>query len=161
MATRDMYQVFLDRNRLLGLDAEGYDWVRIRKSTQFELTWNPQSETKGYIDSPSDTTELTSYQVSMAQETVTNGDEMYTALETYARRKPIGGDAVVPAMLVFPDAEGKPTSAELYDEATVIPDTLNTVDGVITFTINFNGTEKQGTVAVGEDGKVVFTEAGE
>lgn len=64
--TRDLFIPFVDANamkRAAGQEVEAepgtYDWVRIDKSTIFSLAFNPQEETKGYIDAPNDTTYIT------------------------------------------------------------------------------------------------------
>lgn len=155
--TRDLYRPYLDINQGSG----SYDWVRVDKSTVFALEFNPETETYGYIDSANDTTEVTSYAPTMEQEIILDSSNaMYQFIEPFCMSMPTGSSAIVPCMLTEPDAEGGETyTARVWDEATITPGTLDTVEGKLSFTLNLNGTPTVGTATFGDDGTVTFAEA--
>lgn len=153
--TRDLYIPLIDRNKLTGVTAEGYDWVRVDKSTIFELSFNPQEETYGYIDTANDSTEVTSYQPELPQEITLDSDNpLYAAMFDFCMRFPIGSSANVPCLVVTPAADGTATRGFLWADAAISPQALNTVDGLLTFTMKLNGNVTEGTVAASEG---VFT----
>lgn len=158
--SRDLYIPLIDKNKLLGVTAEGYDWTRVDKSTIFAFAFNPQEETFGYIDAANDTTEVVSYQPELPQEIVLdNSNALYPAMHEFCMEMPLGSDAVVPCLLVMPDmTTGEPTKGYLWEEATISPQELNSVDGKLTFTMKLNGKKTNGTVAV-NDGAFEFTAA--
>ena len=155
--TRDMYRPYID----VGQGTE--EWLRVNKSTIFELAFNPTTETVGYIDSANDTTELTGYAPTMEQEIILNDNNlMYQFLVGYCMSLPTGTDAYYPVMLTFPDAEGGGTyDAYVWKEASITPGSLNTVDGKLTATLNLNGDVTVGTATFGEAGAVTFAETTE
>lgn len=146
--TRDQTWICLDENALQGVTAEAPKWTRIRKSTMLELAYNAQTETFGYIDTPNDTTEITGYAPTMEQETLIETDGLYPAMAAFARRLPIGTAAKVPALIVYynPDS-GETTDGDLYAEASVTAQSTNFAEGVVSFTINLNGTPEKVIVA--------------
>lgn len=158
--TRDLFIPLIDRNKLTGVTAEGFDWVRVDKSTIFALAFNPQEETFGYINAPNDTTEVTSYQPELPQEIVLDSSNpLYVAMHEFAMSMPVGSNAEVPCLLVMPDAStGEPTKGYLWEHATISMQELNSVDGKLTFTMKLNGVKKDGTVTA-SDGTFVFAEA--
>ena len=146
--TRDLYVPLIDLNKLTGKGGEGYDWRRIDKSTIFDLAFNPQEETYGYIDSSNDATQVNSYQPELPQEIILDSSNaIYSAMFDFAMSMPLGSDAVVPVLLAMPDETGKSARGFLWEEAIVSPQNLNTVDGILSFTLKLNGEMKQGTVA--------------
>lgn len=158
--TRNMFIPLLDRNKLTGSATQGFDWVRVDKSTVFELSFNPQEETFGYIDAANDSTEVTSYQPELPQEIVLNSDNpLFAAMFDFCMDMPLGSDAVVPCLLAMPDP-AKPADLKgyLWEEALVSPQALNTVDGKLTFTIKLNGSKKDGKVTAA-DGTYTFQQA--
>lgn len=157
--TRDLFIPLIDRNKLTGNTAEGYDWVRVDKSTVFALAFNPQEETFGYINAPNDTTEVTSYQPELPQEIVLdNENPLYAAMHDFCMSMPIGSNAEVPCLLVMPDnSTGEATKGYLWEKASISPGELNSVDGKLTFTMKLNGQKKDGTVTA-SDGTFVFAE---
>lgn len=164
--TRNLFIPYVDANalrRAVGADevGEGYDWVRIDKSTIFDLAFNPQEETSGYIDTANDTTEVTSYQPELPQEIVLdNGNPLYKAIYPFCMDMPTKGDAVVPVLLREPNMDtALPTDARVWKQAIVSPGDLNTVDGKLSFSLKLNGDVTKGTAA-DADGKVTFTEGG-
>ena len=158
--TRDLFVPLIDRNKLTGASAEGFDWVRVDKSTIFALAFNPQEETFSYINAPNDSTEVTSYQPELPQEIVLDSSNpLYVAMHDFAMKMPIGSAAEVPCLLVMPDAStGEATKGYLWEHAIISMQELNSVDGKLTFTMKLNGIKKDGTVTA-SDGTFVFAEA--
>lgn len=150
--TRNMFVPLLDRNKLTGSATQGFDWVRVDKSTIFELSFNPQEETFGYIDAANDATEVTSYQPELPQEIILDSsNKLFAAMFKFCMDMPLGSDAVVPCLLAMPDPAAPETvKGYLWEEALLSPQALNTVDGKLTFTIKLNGTKKSGTVTEAE-----------
>lgn len=136
-------------------------WVPIDLSTVFELSFNPQEETYSYICYANDTTEVTSYQPELPQEIVLdNSNPIYTFVKGKMLAFPTGSALNVPVLLAFPDdSTGLPTDGHLWADAVLSPDTINTVDGKLTFTLKLNGEQTLGTVAgIGTD-TITFTPA--
>lgn len=152
--TRNLWIPLIDST--LGEEAGTYTWVRIDKSTIFELSFNPQEETVGYIDSANDSTYIKSYAPELPQEITLDSDNaLYKVMLPFMLSLPTGSSANVPVMLVYPNSEtGKPTDALVWDEAIVSPQTINTIDKKLTFTLKLNGSTKAGTV---ENAAGVFT----
>lgn len=144
--TREKYGILLDVTK--GAVAGTYDWVPVDKSTVYELSYNPQTETYSFICDKNDSTEVTSYQPSMSQEIILdNENPMYEFMDDYANSFPTRRDAVFPVLMVRPDLKtGAPTKALLFAEASVAPNTLNSVDGKLSFDVYLNGTVVEGTV---------------
>lgn len=159
--TRDKFVPLIDLTR--GAEAGTYDWAPIDLSTVFEMAYNPTTNTLSYICYPNDVTELSSYAPSMAQEIKIEKDNpIYDFMLAYMREMPTGNAAQVPIMVVYPDkTTGAPTEADVWDEAVLVPDTINTVDGKLTFTLNFNGTRRSGTVSGIGTETVTFTPKGD
>lgn len=157
--TRDLFIPLIDKNKLTGKSGSGYDWIRVDKSTVFNLAFNPQEETFGYINAPNDTTEITSYQPELPQEIVLDSDNpLYVAMHDFCMKMPIGSNAEVPCLLVMPDsATGDATKGYLWEHATVSPQALDSVAGKLTFTMKLNGSKKDGTVTA-SNGTFVFAE---
>lgn len=145
--TRDLYIPLIDST--FGAEEGTYTWVRIDKSTIFELSFTPTEETVGYIDSANDSTYIKSYAPELPQEiTLDNDNPLYKAMFEFCMRMPTGSDAEVPIMLVYPNLEtGKATDAKVWPKATISPQTLNTIDKKLTFTLKLNGTPIDGTVS--------------
>lgn len=157
--TRDLYIPLVDKNKLTGKGGEGYDWIRIDKSTVFALAFNPQEETFSYIDAPNDATEITSYQPELPQEIVLDSDNpLYEAMKGFCMSMPVGSNANVPCLLVMPDKSGNATEGHLWADATVSPQTLDSVAGKLSFTLKLNGKKTDGTVTA-SNGTFVFAAA--
>lgn len=155
--TRNLFIPLLDRNALIKSDVEGYDWTRIDKSTVFELSFNPQEETFGYIDSANDATEVVSYQPELPQEiTLDSSNALYQAMFDFCMSMPLGSDAVVPCLLAMPDpSDVAKVRGYLWEECIVSPQAINTVDGKLTFNLKLNGEKADGTVTA-EGGAYTF-----
>lgn len=163
--TRNLFIPYVDANTLRRATGEqevgeGHDFVQIDKSTIFELSFNPQETTSGYIDEANDTTYVTSYQPELPQEIILDSSNpLYRVMFPFCMNMPTGGDAVVPVLLRTPNLDtDKPTDGMLWENAIVSPSALNTVDGLLTFSLKLNGDAKRGTVT-DADG-VKFTEGG-
>lgn len=158
--TRDKFIPLIDLNKLTGGATEGYNWVRVDKSTIFELSFNPQEETYSYIDAANDTTAINSYQPELPQEIILdNSNALFPAMFDFCMNMPLGSDAVVPCLLVAPDmTTGEATRGFLWAEASISPQAVNSVDGILTFNMKLNGAMTRGTVA-NEGGVFTFTEA--
>lgn len=153
--TRDLFIPLIDST--LGAEKGTYTWVRIDKSTIFDLAFNPTENTVGYIDSPNDSTNVESYALELPQEIILDSDNpLYKVLMPFCMSLPTGSSAKVPVMLVYPDETGKATKAMVWDEAIVSPTDLNTVDGKLNFSLKLNGTPKTGT-ASNMDGTFTFS----
>jgi hypothetical protein len=147
---KSQYAMFLDVAKDLTFAAS--EWKRICKSTIFELAINPQSESREWIDSDTPEEEVTSNQPEMAQEcSLYEGDPLFDFLQDMMISLPTGEDVKVPYMLCF----GGSKKQAWRGVATILFDTLNSVDGKITFTVKFN-TVNQGTYDVAE-GVPTFT----
>ncbi|MEG1813465.1 MAG: hypothetical protein RR337_09225, partial [Clostridia bacterium] len=80
-------------------------WVRLGKSTVFDLAFNPETETFDFIEDEMPTELLKSYKPSMAQEIfLGEGDPAFDKLFELSRKRPVGSMAVIPALLVYPKA---------------------------------------------------------
>lgn len=164
--TRNLFIPFVDANVLRKAIGEtvtdGADYTQIDKSTIFDLAFNPQEETQGYIDEANDTTYVKSYQPELPQEIILdNSNPLFKVMFPFCMAMPTGGDAEAPVLLVMPDiATGQPTVGYLWKKAIISPTDLNTVDGKLNFSLKLNGDAEQGTVTI-TDGKPVFTPNGE
>lgn len=165
--TRNLFIPYVDANtirRAIGetVTGDGYDWVQIDKSTIFDLAFNPQEETSGYIDTANDTTYVKSYQPELPQEIILdNSNPLYKIMYPFCMAMPTGGDAVVPVLLRQPNMDtAQPTDATIWKEALVSPTDLNTVDGKLNFSLKLNGEFENGEASEDTDGKVTFTEGG-
>lgn len=162
---RSNFPVLIDANALQGIKSDTYDLVRVDKSTIYELAANPQTETYAYIDAANDSTELTGYQTSMAQEiTLNENNRCFQLIDQYFWEFKTGADTIIPAVMAKPiiaeDGTVDKTKwrAYIWKEATLVGDSLNTVDRKYNFTINLNGDPTPGYVTKDADGKFVFSE---
>lgn len=142
--TRDKFVPLIDVSEQKNLSK----LVRIDKSTKFELSFNAQTDTKGYICDKNDSTEVTGYQPELPEEIILdNTNPLFKFMFEYAKKFPIGTACNVPVVLGIPSmTTGATTDAVLWQEASIIIDTLNTVDGTLSFKIGLNGTPKMGTL---------------
>lgn len=165
--TRDLYIPFLDGNTIrkaIGKEAEGegYDWIRIDKSTIFALAFNPQEETYGYIDTANDTTYVKSYQPELPEEIILDNDNpLYKLLHPFCLAMPTGTNAQVPLLLVTPNMDdGSATEGRIWEDNILSPGELNSVDGKLSFSNKMNGDVKVGTVDI-KNGKPTFKDGAE
>lgn len=153
--TRDLYVPLIDTSK----GAEAAKWVPIDLSTQFELSYNPNTETKSYICYKADYTVVTGYAPELPQEIVLdNTNPLYKFMDEFLNSFPVGSAAEIPFLFVRPDlTSGKPTVGLMWQHAVVTGDSLNTVDGVLSFTIALNGDPVSGTVTGIGTESVAFT----
>ena len=146
--TRDMFVPLIDTLKGASASEGTYKWVPIDLSTQFELSYNPNTETKSYICYKNDTNEVTGYAPELPQEiALESTNPLYKFMDEYLNSFPVGSAAKIPFLFVRPDTEtGEATKALMWKQATVVGDTLNTVDGILSFTISLNGDPVAGSV---------------
>ncbi len=156
--SRDRFVPLIDGNtirRLVGMTTEGDDfaWARVDKSEIFELAFNPEENTRGYIDTPNDATFVEKYGLQMDQEIVIDGNnETYSLMYEYAMHFPTGSDAEVPCALIMPNVKDPAGAADafLWRQAILSPSGINTIDKKLTFSMKFNGAMERGTGAKNE-----------
>lgn len=146
--TRNLFVPLIDTLKGASASEGTYKWVPIDLSTQFELSYNPNTETKSYICYKNDTNEVTGYAPELPQEiALESNNPLYGFMDEYLNSFPVGSAAKIPFLFVRPDTEtGEATKALMWKEATVVGDTLNTVDGILSFTISLNGDPVAGSV---------------
>lgn len=146
--TRNLFVPLIDTLKGASASEGNYKWVPIDLSTQFELSYNPNTETKSYICYKNDTNEVTGYAPELPQEiALESTNPLYKFMDEYLNSFPVGSAAKIPFLFVRPDIEtGEATKALMWNEATVVGDTLNTVDGILSFTISLNGDPVAGSV---------------
>lgn len=154
--TRNLYVPLIDVNKGAG---DTPKWVPIDLSTQFELSYGANTESKSYICYKNDSTEVTSYSPELPQEIVLdNTNPLYEFMDSYLHSFPVGSDAKIPFLFVRPAIEtGAATVGLMWEGATITGDTLNTVDGVLSFNIALNGDPVEGTVTGIGTSEVTFT----
>lgn len=154
--TRNLYVPLIDVNKGAG---DTPKWVPIDLSTQFELSYGANTESKSYICYKNDSTEVTSYSPELPQEIVLdNTNPLYEFMDEYLHSFPVGSDAKIPFLFVRPAIEtGAATVGLMWEGATITGDTLNTVDGVLSFNIALNGDPVEGTVSGIGTSEVTFT----
>lgn len=154
--TRNLFIPCLDTSET----KDGTGFVQIDKSTVFELSFNANTETYSYICMANDSTEVDSYAVSMEQEIILdNSNSMFNFVYPLCMSLPTGSSANVPVLLIEPDlTTGKPTHGRLWADAVLVPSSVNTVDGKVSFTLQLNGDYVEGDVTI-SGGKISFTEA--
>lgn len=129
-------------------------WARIDLSTTFELAINPVSEDIDYISKKNTETEVTGNAPELPQEIAIYEDNpMYDYLIAKMQDLPTGEDCKVPFLLCF----GGSDMVAWRCTATLLFDTLNTVDGKLTFTIKFGSDVVKGTYTLSAQGVPTFT----
>ena len=157
--TRNLFVPLIDTLKGASAAEDTYNWVPIDLSTQFELAYNPNTETKSYICYKNDTNEVTGYAPELPQEIALESDNpLYKFMDEYLNSFPVGSAAQLPFLFVRPDVEAPANNkALMWEKATVVGDTLNTVDGILSFTISLNGDPVEGTVTGLGTASVTFT----
>ena len=127
------------------------EWKRLRKSTVFDLAFNPETETQDYIDQRFPTDILKSYKPSMDQETMLEeGDELFEEMFPMMNELPTGTNAIKPVLIVFPQKATDPATSFLAwkVDCSISFSNLNTVDRKLSFSLAFAGDIDYGSVAV-------------
>lgn len=116
-------------------------WVPIDLSTTFEMQYNAQTDTVSYICYKNDVTKHTGYQPGMDQEiALVEGNPMYTFINDLRHKMPIGEETTFPCLIAEVPASGSgETTGQVWVSTLITIDTLNSVDGVLTFHLDFNG----------------------
>lgn len=154
--TRNLYVPMLDLQFGQGTGTQTFTPIDL--STIFSLAFNPQEETYGYIKDANDTTAIESYAPSLPQEiALDDTNPIYEAMFDFCMGMPTGSSAKCPVLIAYAETvAGGVTKGYLWEDATISPNELNTVDGKLTFTLQLNGDAKTGTVAI-SGGTATFT----
>ena len=141
--------------------ADAPDYVRIGKSTIFDLVLNAQTEENDFIEDEMKTTDIVSYKPELAQELQSNkGDAAFDYLYDMFLSLPTGEDVKKNLLIVFDGnigTEDAPKFNAWNTEATLVLDHYDTVAEKIYFKFNINEIER-GTCTVA-DGVPVYTKA--
>lgn len=122
-----------------GDSSTGAKWVPIDLSTTFEMEYNPVTDTVGYICYKNDFAVHTGYQPAMDQEiSLTDDNPMYMFINDLRHTMPVGTDTEFPVLIAEIDSKGTATG-QVWVDALITIDTYNSVDGILTFHIDFNG----------------------
>ena len=145
------------------VDKSTPDWMRICKSTAFDLNMNPETEDRDYICDENPTTELKVYKPSFNTPLVMHKNEPdYEFIFGKFFNQDTGDKAKSELLLVFfqepVDSADTPTHFKAWRvDCTIILNNLNSVDSTLSFDTNFAGTIKKGYVTISE-GAPTFTE---
>ena len=126
------------------------DWARLRKSTVFDLAFNPEVETSDYIDQQFPSDVLKHYKPTMEQETMLEeGDGLFDYMFTLMNALPTGSSAVRPVLFVFPKvASGAEDAFVAWKvDCTVSFSNYNPVEKKLSFSLAFAGDIVHGTAA--------------
>lgn len=134
------------------------DWKRVRKSTTFDLAFNPETEDMDFIDMANTATVLKTYKLTMDQETsLEEGDPLFDEMFEMMQTLPVGDDAKRNIMIVFPKQHSGGTGFVAWKmPVTLTFSNFNTVDKKLSFAMNQNGDFIRGKATVAED-KPTFT----
>lgn len=136
-------------------------WLRIGKSTVYDLVLNAQTEENNFIEDEMPSTDITNYKPEISQELQCNkGDPAFDYIYAMFYNLPTGEDVKIPALFVFDGDVGAKDAPEFRAWNTTSTITLEHFDSVaekIYFKLNINSIER-GTVKV-TDGKPVYTKA--
>lgn len=144
---------------------EAAEWFRIKKSTAFDLSLNPETQDYDYIADESPTTELLKYKPSLNQAlTMYKGEEDYDFIFKKFFNLDTGSDAESEILLVFFQESSKVTDEEQTEheyflawksDCIISINNLNSVDSTLTFDVFMNGTIDKGYIELVE-GKPIF-----
>lgn len=139
------------------------EWIRIKKSTAFDLSLNPETQDFDYISDESPTKELMKYAPTLNQSlTMYKNEPDYELVFDKFYNLKVGSDAKTKVLIAFYqealDEEDPHKVFKAWKSDCVISvNNLNSVDSTITFDILFGGTVQTGYVTV-TDAKPVFTD---
>lgn len=158
--TKDKVAPFLDISGTLNSgDTWTPNWARIDKSTIFDLSFNPQSETQDYIAYETAIEEISGYQPELPQEiALYRGNTIYDYIEELCYNLEVGDALRVPMLLLWPPQTDGTVKAWQVQECRLLLDNYNSVEGKISFTLKIGGNIERGTATV-SDGKPVFVKA--
>lgn len=130
-------------------------WKRVDRSTIFSLNPNPQTETQDYISTEIPVEEVMYYNPEIEQEiAIYEGNPVYDFMFQMIYDLPVGDKCIIPVLMCYGGTGKKAWKCD----ATIVLGELNTVDGKLSFTINFGGDIQRGTYAI-TDGSPTFTPA--
>lgn len=134
------------------------EWVQIEKSTDNTITMNAETEDRDFIVDTSATTVLQRYKPSLSEPiTLFKGNPDYEFFWKDFFNQAVGSSAVHQMLIIFMNEDSGDKYEAWVSDASFVMDNLNPVDGILTVTINFNGTTKKGYVTIA-DGVPSFTE---
>jgi hypothetical protein len=149
--TRDQFIPFLDVDKDLTFASP--EWKRIDYSTIFELSVGEQEEDRDYICFASAVTDVDSNKPELPQEiAIYEGNPMYDFFIGEFYNLPVGQDCKTGCLICF----GGTGKKAWQGTVTITEKTLNTVDGVVTFTLKWGGDIAKGTYTI-TDGVPTFT----
>lgn len=136
---KHMIKIFIGFGASAGAGAGAWAYARLGKSTVFDIAMNPETETFDFIEDETPTELLKQYKPSMAQEIyLAEGEPAFDELFQMYLKKPVGTQAVRPAMIVYPKkgvAEKSFIAQQL--NATISFNNFNPVDKKLTFDMKF------------------------
>lgn len=151
--TKNLWIPFIDVS-----DGSGEpEWKRIDKSTVFEIQMNPEEETQDYISQELPSTEIKNFAPAMDQEIATyRGNPIYEYMQELFYNCAVTHGKV---MLCFPPNEKGEKKGWIIPDVTYSLNTINPVDGKLTWGMKFGGNITRGTYEVDESGTPTFTKA--
>ena len=143
--TRDQFIPFLDTAK--DSDYSSSVWKRIDYSTIFELSVGEQEEDRDYICFASAVTDVDSNKPELPQEiAIYEGNPMYDFIIGEFYNLPVGQDCKTGCLICF----GGTGKKAWRSQVTITEKTLNTIDGVVTFTLKFGGEIEKGTYTISQ-----------
>lgn len=135
------------------------DYLRIKKSTVFTLTYNAETEDFDYISDETKTTEIKAYAPTIEQDiSILPEEPDYEYFNTLRKALPTGADAHKKILLVYlNDGDNTGGYYSTLQDAVVTFTDYNAVDGKINISIAFCGIETKGTSIISA-GVPTFTE---
>lgn len=145
MVKKHKIALFLDKS-----STSTPDWVRIKKSTAFDLNLNPETEEFDYIADEFPSSELKKYKPSLSQSlTMYKGEDDYELVFDKFYNLKTGSDAKAKVLIVFYQEEDDDGAWKAWqNEAVLSISDLNSVDSTITFDLNFGGTIERGKASI-------------
>mgnify|MGYP004451122631 FL=1 len=143
MVKKNMVALFVDN----GKTGDEKGWVRIAKSTTFDLSLNPVTNQREYIVDAHPTTDVDDYAPSLNQQiTMYTGEEDYELLFPLAYSLPIGENAKRDVLVIFSQEKDTDNKYKAWKTTATLSFTnVNTVDSTLTMDITFGGTITKGT----------------
>lgn len=156
--TKDKVAPFLDTSGTINESGSWEPtWKRIDKSTIFDLSFNPQSETQDYIAYETAIEEISGYQPELPQEiALYRGNPIYDYIESLCFNLEVGDALRIPLLLLWPPQGDGTIKAWQVEECRLLLDNYNSVEGKVSFTLKIGGNIERGTATVSE-GVPVFT----
>lgn len=141
-------------------NGENPTWIRIKKATAFDLSFNPETLTLDFIADESPSEILKQYKPQINQSiTMYKGEPDYDYIFDRLFNMDTGADAETDFLLVFFQEEntvGAKTYYKAWQSKCMLSlADMNSVDSTITFNISLNGTIDRGYIEL-VDGSPVF-----